>query len=80
MVARPVWYDKDNVMHLGKGVELDDETIDELHGLMKKKPKPVDFNAIFDSTAGISEKRNRGLTTVDGFAILKKRDGSQVGH
>lgn len=78
--VRAVWYDKDNTMRLGKGVELDEDTIEELYNVMKKKPKPVDFNSIFDSTAGISKKRREGHTTVDGFIVLRKTDGTHVGH
>lgn len=78
---RRCWIDeKTGELKLGKGIDLSEDEVKELMKMIDKKPKPVDFNAIFDSTAGISDKRRSGLTTVDGFVVLRKRDGTTVGH
>lgn len=77
---RRCWTDDDGNLKLGKGIDLSEDEVKSLMAMIDKKPKPVDFNVIFDSTAGISEKRKKGMTTVDGFVVLHRRDGTSVGH
>ena len=72
--VRKVWYDKEGERHIGKGVDLSEEEIDELYELKEKAhPKGVDFDQIFKSTKGISEKRAQGFRTEEGFVVLHKR-------
>lgn len=70
---RNCWYDKDDEMRLGKGVVIEDDDVDELIDLLKKMPKPVDFNDIFKEAGGIIEKRAQGFRTVDGYIVLTPR-------
>lgn len=70
---RKCWKDKDGNLVLGAGIPLDDKEIDELVELLKKKPKPVDFNEIFDTSIGVMDKRAAGFRTEDGFITLRKR-------
>lgn len=72
--VRKVWFDKEGNRQLGKGIDLSKEEIEELHALMKKTHKePVDFDEIFKSTRGITEKRQAGFRTEDGFIRLHRR-------
>lgn len=68
---RRCWTDHDDIFHLGSGIALDDEAeIDELIALLKKRPRPVDFNEIFKTSEGIMDKRRAGYRTEDGFIVL----------
>lgn len=67
------WMDDAGGLHLGKGIALEDDEIDELIKLLKKRPRPVDFNAIFASSEGIMDKRRAGFRTEDGFIKLTPR-------
>lgn len=78
--VRRVWKDKEGNLKVGKGIELKESEIKELVALLDMKPKPVNFSDIFKSTKGITEKRRNNQTTVDGFIVLRKHDGSYVGH
>lgn len=72
---RRCWKDKDTgELRLGKGIDITDDEFDELIGLMKKRPKPVDFGKIFESSEGIMDKRAAGFRTEDGFVVLRKRN------
>lgn len=67
---RNCWYDKDNEMHLGKGIVVEDDTVDRLIELLQSLPKPVNFNEIFAAAGGIIKKRSQGFQTEDGFIVL----------
>lgn len=71
--VRMCWLDDAGGLHLGKGIALEDDEIDELIRLLKKRPRPVDFNAIFASSEGIMDKRRAGFRTEDGFIKLTPR-------
>ena len=63
---------------LGKGISLSPEEIGRLAELVKKRPKPVDFDAIFASSVGIAERRAANIHTVDGFMVLRARPGFDI--
>lgn len=74
--VRKVWVDKEGERHLGKGIDLDEDEVEELYKLKKKAhPDGVDFDAIFKSTRGISERRAAGMVTKDGFIVLQRKGG-----
>lgn len=72
---RKCWRTDDGELHLGAGIPLDDDEISELADLFKTRPKPVNFDDVFKSSAGIMEKRQAGFKTEDGFIVLRKRKG-----
>ena len=77
--VRKCWRDKEtDELRLGKGIDLSEEEIDALKSFIKDKPKPVDFNAVFESSVGIMEKRAAGFQTEDGFAVLRRRNGVKL--
>jgi len=77
--VRKCWKDKDSgELKLGKGIDLSEEEIDMLKGFCKNKPKPVDFQAVFDSSVGIMEKRAAGFQTEDGFTVLRRRNNLKL--
>lgn len=76
---RKCWKTDDDELRLGAGIPLDDDEIDELVELFKSRPKPVNFDEVFRSSAGIMEKRAAGFKTEDGFIVLRKRPGFSWG-
>lgn len=72
---RKCWKTDDDQLRLGAGIPLDEDEIKKLIKLLEKRPKPVDFNEVFRSSAGIMEKRAAGFKTEDGFVVLRKRGG-----
>ena len=71
--VRKCWMDDQGGLHLGAGIALEEDEIDELVKLLKKRPRPVDFNAIFASSEGIMDKRRAGFRAEDGFIKLTPR-------
>ena len=69
---RKCWEDKDGQLQIGKGVDITDEDIKMLYDTMKHKPKPVDFDEIFEESKGLTALREAGLKTEDGFIKLKR--------
>ena len=73
---RSIWTDKDGEEHLGKGVAITRDDIKELSKLADEaefKETGVDFNKIFSESSNITNLRNRGYTTKDGFIVLKRK-------
>lgn len=85
---RSCW-EKDGELKIGKGISLVDGEVDKLAELLElakknKLPvytadgkKTVDFDAIFDSTDDIIDKRMQGYTTEDGFIKLTPIPGGR---
>lgn len=76
---RNVFTDADGKSIVTKGISMTDDEMDALvdayqayRKLKDNKPKPVDLNAIYQSSTDIIEKRSHGELTQDGFTVLKR--------
>ena len=73
---RKFWRDKEtDEIKLGKGLAITEKEVDQLKDYYKQIPKPVDFEDIFTASEGLAERRLSGITTQDGYIVLKKKPG-----
>lgn len=78
---RTCW-EKDGQLMLGKGIALSMDEIADLHNFIMDggmaeaddEPDGVDFDAIFESSKGIMDKRRDGYRTDNGFIVLTRKD------
>lgn len=71
---RKCWTDKDGNLRIGAGLALSDDEMEKLMLIWETQLKPVNFNKIFHSSAGITDKRAAGFRTEDGFVVLRRTD------
>ena len=69
---RKVW-EKDGELKVGKGIEITKNDAKKILEYFEFDPKPVDFEDVFKSSMGIMEKRDAGMTTKDGYVVLKRK-------
>lgn len=78
---RKCYTDKDDNFKLSSGIALSDdeiETLYKLSSLKKTKENGINFDEIFDSATNITEKREKGYVTENGFIVLKYKPGFHI--
>lgn len=71
---RKCYTDKEGNLKLSSGISLSEQEMEELVALYERhKAKQVDFDSIFRSATGITEKRKAGYRTENGFIRLTKK-------
>ena len=77
---RRCWRNADGELKLGKGIKLSKKQIDKLYELKNKAVQEengnaFDFDSVFKSSEGITDKRKAGNMTDNGFIVLCTKPG-----
>ena len=70
---RKVFVTQKGETKVGKGIEISRADAEQILRYLDTDPKPVNFDDVFESARGIMEKRDAGLTTDNGYIVLKRK-------